>query len=47
MEVDYQIFINIFSNTFMIAFPIALIMLVVIKLTDIFLDFVLGKKIKF
>ncbi len=44
---DYQIFIDVFSSCFIIAFPIALTILLTQKLADVFLDFVFGTKIKF
>ena len=47
MELNYQIVIDLVSNMMLIAFPIALIFMIVQKVTGIFVSFVFGKEITF
>lgn len=47
MELNYQIVIDLVSNMMMVAFPIALIFMIVQKVIGIFVSFVFGKEITF
>lgn len=47
MELNYQVVIDLVSNMMLIAFPIALIFMVVQKVVGIFISFVFGKEITF
>lgn len=47
MELNYQIVIDLVSNMMIIAFPIALIFMIVQKVVGIFISFVFGKEINF
>lgn len=47
MELNYQIVIDSVSNMMLIAFPIALIFMIVQKVIGIFVSFVFGKEITF
>ena len=47
MELNYQIVIDLVSNMMLIAFPIALIFMIVQKSIGIFVSFVFGKEITF
>lgn len=47
MELNYQIVIDLVSNMMLIAFPIALIFMIVQKVIGIFVSFVFGKEINF
>lgn len=47
MELNYQIVIDLVSNIMLIAFPIALIFMIVQKVVGIFVSFVFGKEITF
>lgn len=47
MELNYQIVIDLVSNIMLIAFPIALIFMIVQKVVGIFISFVFGKEITF
>lgn len=47
MELNYQIVIDLVSNMMLIAFPIALIFMIVQKVIGIFVSFVFGKEITF
>lgn len=47
MELNYQIVIDLVSNIMLIAFPIALIFMIVQKAVGIFVSFVFGKEITF
>lgn len=47
MELNYQIVIDLVSNMMLIAFPIALIFMIVQKVIGIFVSFVFGKEISF
>lgn len=47
MEVNYQIVIDLACNMMMIAFPIALIFMIVQKVCGIFISFVFGKEVTF
>ena len=46
MEIDYQIIVDLIANLGIIVFPIALIFCIVEKLVDIFLNFVIGKRVR-
>lgn len=46
MEVNYQVFIDIFSNLILIAFPLALVIGLVEKISTTFFDFVFGRNLK-
>lgn len=47
MELNYQIVIDLVSNMMLVAFPIALIFMIVQKVIGIFVSFVFGKEITF
>lgn len=47
MELNYQVVIDLVSNIMLIAFPIALIFMIVQKVVGIFISFVFGKEITF
>ena len=47
MELSYQVVIDLVSNIMLIAFPIALIFMIVQKVVGIFVSFVFGKEITF
>lgn len=47
MELNYQVVIDLVSNMMLIAFPIALIFMIVQKVVGIFISFVFGKEITF
>lgn len=47
MELNYQIVIDLVSNMMLVAFPIALIFMIVQKVVGIFVSFVFGKEITF
>lgn len=47
MELNYQAVIDLVSNMMLIAFPIALIFMIVQKVVGIFISFVFGKEITF
>ncbi len=47
MELNYQVVIDLVSNMMLIAFPIALIFMIVQKVIGIFVSFVFGKEITF
>lgn len=44
MEMNYQIIINLIASMGIIVFPIALIFLICEKVSNIFLDFVAGRR---
>lgn len=46
-NIDYQVVINMVCTFMSLAFPIALIFMVVQKITGIFISFVFGKEITF
>lgn len=47
MELNYQVVIDLLSNMMLIAFPIALIFMIIQKVVGIFISFVFGKEITF
>lgn len=47
MELNYQTVIDLVTNMMIIAFPIALIFMIVQKVVGIFISFVFGKEITF
>ena len=47
MELNYQVVIDLVSNIMLVAFPIALIFMIVQKVVGIFVSFVFGKEITF
>lgn len=47
MDLNYQVVIDLVSNMMLIAFPIALIFMIVQKVIGIFVSFVFGKEITF
>lgn len=47
MELNYQVVIDLVSNMMLVAFPIALIFMIVQKVIGIFVSFVFGKEITF
>lgn len=47
MELNYQVVIDLVSNMMIVAFPIALIFMIVQKVVGIFVSFVFGKEITF
>ena len=46
MEIDYQIIVDLIANLGIIVFPISLIFCISEKLVDIFLNFVIGKRVR-
>ncbi len=46
MEVNYQLFVDIFCNLILIAFPLSLVIGLVEKLCTMFYDFVFGRNLK-
>lgn len=42
---DYQVVVDLFVNLSIITFPIALVILIVEKITNIFIRFVFGKEV--
>ena len=46
MEINYQIIIDMIANIGIVVFPIALIFVICEKLSDIFLGFVSGRRVK-
>jgi hypothetical protein len=44
-NIDYSIIVNMLSNVMIVAFPIALIFMIVGKITNIFISFVFGKEV--
>lgn len=47
MELNYQAVIDLVTNMMLVAFPIALIFMIVQKVVGIFISFVFGKEITF
>ena len=47
MELNYQVVLDLVSNMMLIAFPIALVFMIVQKVIGIFVSFVFGKEISF
>ena len=47
MELNYQVVIDLVSNMMLIAFPIALVFMIIQKVIGIFVSFVFGKEITF
>ncbi len=47
MEVNYQIVVDLVCNLMLVAFPIALIFMIVQKTVGIFVSFVFGKEVTF
>ena len=47
MVPNYQVVVDLSSNIMLIAFPIALIFMIVQKVTGIFISFVFGKEVTF
>ena len=47
MELNYQVVIDLVSNMMLIAFPFALIFMIVQNVFGIFVSFVFGKEITF
>lgn len=47
MNIDYQVIVNTISSLMLVAFPIALIFMIVQKLIGIFVSFVFGKDVTF
>lgn len=47
MVMDLQVLTDLFKTFMMIAFPIALVMLIAEKLISIFKQFVLGNEVRF
>lgn len=47
MTIDYQVIVNLCANIMLVAFPIALIFMIVQKITSIFVAFIFGKEITF
>lgn len=45
MEYDIQIIVNLFVTFMQHGYPIALVILIIIRVTDIFTDFVLGRRV--
>lgn len=46
-SIDYQIIITMLSNVMIVAFPVAMIFMVVQKICGIFIAFVFGKEVNF
>lgn len=44
---NYQIVVDLATNIMLVAFPIALVFMIVQKITGIFVSFVFGKEISF
>lgn len=47
MELNYQCVIDLVTNIMLVAFPIALIFMIVQKIVGIFVSFVFGKEVNF
>ena len=47
MVPNYQVVVDLASNIMLISFPIALIFMIVQKVTGIFISFVFGKEVTF
>ncbi len=45
MEYDIQVIVDLFVTFMKHGYPIALVILIVIKVTNIFTDFVLGRRV--
>lgn len=45
MEYDIQVIVDLFVTFMKHGYPIALVILIVIKITNIFTDFVLGRRV--
>ena len=45
MDYDIQIIVDLFVTFMKHGYPIALVILIIIRVTDIFTDFVLGRRV--